>query len=496
VLFIRPIFVDLYEKREYLNKFSFPQGSTREDTLLRGVPGIGKSSFGLYVLWRLVKEGRSVWYEYPRGVDRGVPLVFGAAPYAAYIADGTWPTMSSYPTLLISSPRGGGSKVEQAIIYDDFLKRPYVSLLYMPPPRTEEMHTLRQACFPSVPEAEAIERMERWGNIPRQVLANITTEQAELEAAIELQNVAALTKLVTTMSEKVAVKDVTFRIVHYKLDGNLRRMIGYQWATSWIERRVHQRLEVEALADVLKLLEEMLKRPGFLQMSTTWFENWCDSVMRQGSGPAGFAIRRLGVGKLDAESMHEEDSEHLKELLQAADSRLGVISATAAADADRLIIPSVGETLHLEKPSELAPSLLNGHRRWRAKDGFAAADFIEANGVCSNATVSPSHKLTLQGELLHNGLRPILQKLQPDALGGAAPIPFLWLVPSAVFKEMRTGPMVIATVKQGAPANEAERLKVQAMKAACKAARELAPRVVQYALEIPSPMAFGKIQMH
>jgi hypothetical protein len=64
------------------------------------------------VLWRLASscEGRNVLYEYPKGLAKSVPIVFGANKSDVYIADGCEPSIfvPGPVTLLISSPRGGG----------------------------------------------------------------------------------------------------------------------------------------------------------------------------------------------------------------------------------------------------------------------------------------------------------------------------------------------------------------------------------------------------
>lgn len=179
------------------------------------VAGIGKSSFGLYVLWRLVTEGQSVIYDYPRGVAHGAQLLFGVQPFAAYIVDGVAARIPDVPTLMISSPRGGGSSADKAAIYDEFMKRPCVKYLYMPKPTTTELHLLRTSCFPAV-SAETVSALaERCGNRPRQVLAHASNADEELERAIGATRASALRNLVQTLSEQDAVNDATFRIVDY-----------------------------------------------------------------------------------------------------------------------------------------------------------------------------------------------------------------------------------------------------------------------------------------
>lgn len=46
VLFVRPVYREFYERLDLLGKFDQGNVATSKNTLLRGVPGIGKSSFG------------------------------------------------------------------------------------------------------------------------------------------------------------------------------------------------------------------------------------------------------------------------------------------------------------------------------------------------------------------------------------------------------------------------------------------------------------------
>lgn len=317
-LFIRPVFVNFYESPGLLNKFTLTDSGNWDDTLLRGVPGIGKSSFGLFVLWRLVMEGRSVVYEYPRGIDGGHELRFGSPPFAAYIADGTAPRYSSMPTLLISSPRGGGTTTDKAIIYDDFVKRPRVKHLYMPAPTADELDLLRTTCFPAVDAEIASEIAVRWGRRPRQVLAQQATERKELDTAIAETKLSSLAELARTMSERVAVNDVTFRIVDYVINDEYTDAT-FGWASPYIEQRVMARVMSASEHDRLSLLQDMLSTDGGLQLARPLFKDWCDIVMRQGSDGPGFRIRRLGVGSVDGKSVGVDE-----ELLRKSDASLNV----------------------------------------------------------------------------------------------------------------------------------------------------------------------------
>jgi hypothetical protein len=273
-LFVRPIFREFFEKAEHLNGFHL--SNQRRNWLLRGIPGIGKSSFGLYCLWRLVKEGRRVRYCYPRGscavMDFGSDVTFDA-----YIVDGVAPaTLMKTPTLLISSPRGGASLdgENKAPVYDDFLKRTLVQELFMPAPTTDQLMLLGSTCFPAVPASDILDCIKRWGPVIRPIFAvRRDAEQGTLLKAIRAQKASALKELAITMSEEVAIKDVSFRVVHYNIDETTyHSILGFKWASNYVEQQVFEVLQRQEERDRLGLLQEMLSNKNALSLSQRLFE--------------------------------------------------------------------------------------------------------------------------------------------------------------------------------------------------------------------------------
>jgi len=438
-----------------------------------------------YVLWRLALGGRNVLYEYPKGLAKGVPICFGTGISDVYIADGCEPSVAGPVTLLISSPRGGGAGEFNKLIYDEFQKD--AASLYMPPPTPEEVLLMGKHCFAgmgsAVAESAVRERMRRWGPIPRYVLKRAGDEKDLLEEAIATQKVGALRELVSTISERVAARDVSFRIVHYKIDETFSK-VTYGWASEYVGERVVQVLQKQLRDDRFALLAEMLADKRWLAMSSPLWENWCDTKMAAGGS---FRIRRLGMGSVsglgkgNARKNRDGGADaRLLELFKSAEARLGVTIDSAGEG--KLTVPRAAGTVRLvEETTHLLPdaSTFVGER-YRAKECFAAADFIEASGICSNATVETAHPLLLLGKNVSNGLLPIVNRLHPGTAwskGSGPAVPFLWLVPPIAFQECRAGlQMIEAKVDANA---QAEGLR--------SAAAELARCVVQYAVEIPPP---------
>lgn len=164
-----------------------------------------------YVLWRLILAGRTVVYEHPNGLGKECVLLFGEESVSGegiYIADGCEPSVQRRMVLQISSPRGGRLDTGKCI-YDEF-KKDAVSR-FMPPPSVDEILTLRTHCFQAMGAAVAddrvLERISRWGPVPRRVLGQLEGEEKELAAAIAATKGGALRELVRSMSEIVAVRE-------------------------------------------------------------------------------------------------------------------------------------------------------------------------------------------------------------------------------------------------------------------------------------------------
>lgn len=448
-----------------------------------------------YCLWRLVHDGRKkVRYEYPMGQGGDdLPMSFGTGTTDICISDGCEPGVAGVMRLLISSPRGSGPAKSSRPVYDNFQHG--AARLYMPAPSEAEIMLMAKYCFGHLPAAATSEdavrnRIKRWGPVPRYVLAGVGTEEHDLTVAIGLQKVDALRRLVQSMSDVVAVDDVSFRVVHYKIDPTFTR-VTYVWASEEIGRSVVQTLQRQLRADRFELLADMLANKHTLDLSSPLWETWCDMQMRAGGS---LRIRRLGVGSTSGvgKGNAPKPPANSAQLFIDADALLGV-NINDASGIGELVVPHAATTVQLAEggASQLPDASVFAGRRFRAKACFAAADFIEVSGTCSNATVDSKHDLVLVGKDAANGLLPILKRVQPAATWTATsgtPVPFLWLVPPMIFEEIRAGLMKIepqAELKANALAAEIQaHADATALRAA---ARQLAPWVVQYAVEVLPP---------
>ncbi len=213
-LFIRPVYREFFERRDILDGFARRPALEAPFSLVRGVPGIGKSSFALYCLWRLAKAGKHVLYSHPRGLGDSGVVEFGSGlpKDAVLIADGTSGFRApAGVAMLVTSPR------QQAYI-SEFEK--HAISFYMPQPTWHELRLMRDACFGEVAaeltDAVLQQRVRRWGRVPRFVLSHSCDEASTLKTIMGQLSVPSLRRLLLERGSARDEEDVTYRVVHYE----------------------------------------------------------------------------------------------------------------------------------------------------------------------------------------------------------------------------------------------------------------------------------------
>jgi hypothetical protein len=185
VLYVRACYRPLFDG--VLNKCTAParlRSRMRDaDTFLHqvitGQPGIGKSVFGWYMIYRLLTEqpGRTVVYCTPAdtfvinpggrvssansfdGYMQAIKHKF-PRPDVVVIADSFLPLGVPFPTYVLSAP---GRLTDQNTL------NTFSSPLFMPLPSVEEMSDMRRVAFSDVHEADMERTMGLWGPVPRHV---------------------------------------------------------------------------------------------------------------------------------------------------------------------------------------------------------------------------------------------------------------------------------------------------------------------------------------
>ncbi|RHZ89298.1 hypothetical protein Glove_16g200 [Diversispora epigaea] len=157
---------------------------------ITGNPGIGKSIFTYYILYKLAQRNKTIVYnhlghtfiifekEKAIYVDKSVIRTYIHNPDVWYIIDATEPEKVEAKTILVCSPRKDH--------YRNFDKYVGAKIRYMPIWSREEIETCREKIFNHLKPEKVYDLFSKWGGIPRFVLekAQDPCQQRLLEEAI------------------------------------------------------------------------------------------------------------------------------------------------------------------------------------------------------------------------------------------------------------------------------------------------------------------------
>lgn len=277
--------------------------------ILLGTPGIGKSYFGLYLLWKLrttnVGDPRSILYRPVNSPDfywfssDGVGGVQIAPPgdlalrpllqncRTVVIVDAEKPPMGvgvEAVTVLITSPRRS--------IYWGFSKFGETTFRYMPVFSLEEMLSCHSVSFSAKVRVETVHSLYlRWGGVVRFVLqqASDPTQQALLESALAT---ASMKQVQDSIGLEDAADDVCHRLVHVHVtDPDELMHKCMQMASNYVAERVVDRLvrtERDALLSFLRASAGEAVSGG---VRGNLFEVYAHRIIR---GGGSFDVRVLG----------------------------------------------------------------------------------------------------------------------------------------------------------------------------------------------------------
>lgn len=157
--------------------------------VVTGNPGIGKTFFAAYLMWRLAKEKATIVYEPPRqdclvsanSSDRYLLLpdgtvqvrAAGTGGFEKYLKDpATWFIVDAHGAhecaarvVMVTSPRRS--------VFRRFLKVQDAFKAFMPVWTMEELEMCRAALFKRLPASRVAKLFSVWGGIPREVLQRV-----------------------------------------------------------------------------------------------------------------------------------------------------------------------------------------------------------------------------------------------------------------------------------------------------------------------------------
>ena len=375
-LFVRECY-DALDAAVCSNKFS----------LVRGTPGIGKSMFARYHVWRALQRG---------GVDAIVyDCTFGAAPplriilergvarnvephpierllYAEstlYVADGTPPSMSRCRTLVVTSPKRD--------VWKEWAKGLDVAEFFVPPFDAAEMERCRALCFPALDPAAVARSFDVWGGSARLVLRHHEKASAphfQRELASSLTFDALLSVAHDLAAGGSASADTPQRVVHMvPIDG--LRSFELRFASRHMMEVFYALLQHSSAERVRDFVAAAESSPAMAPLRGQLFERLALAVL----------CRRVGGEALP--------------LFALGDSARSAPAAEPLVDRGVIFFRSVEEAAAAVRACQLAgetPPLCRPHAANFATWDAAAID-AERRLTLYQATVSAAHDVKLRG---------------------------------------------------------------------------------------------------
>ncbi|MCO5110345.1 MAG: hypothetical protein M9929_05810 [Burkholderiaceae bacterium] len=320
-----------------------------------------------YLLWRLTQErGISVRYK-DANISPDTFLVVGKrgdAMESFVILDGDKSMDDRLdfvaPLLIIPS---SVTKNE----YSDKYSSKFTHPLYMPNPTREEVLLMADACFSGVAGAGGRtgieERMDRWGPIPRWVLANRAIEGEELANALRDVSASALAAAFRGPSLQATCMMLSFRLIHYDDDvGERMNRVSYKWASPYIQKAMEEKFRCMTKRDFLHSTAMLLQtKDTFRLLGNNLFEEFASRRMEAGGM---FRIKRL--------CMHTAAGGMLRQWADAAVDRQarGQAPSAEAVVAARAAVGAAAAAAVVELPP---PSVARAHATAAAAAAAAAA---------------------------------------------------------------------------------------------------------------------------
>lgn len=198
--------------------------------IIFGNPGIGKSAFGLYLLFKAIHCNRNVvyitckyhhaWIFFKDGIVtpisktgnlEALPIV--NSPDTVVICDSMKPPFVPAFTILITSPRFSH--------WVEFASAEGCYRLIFPVFSEAELVLMNDKCNKQVPDDIDKERYRAWGGIPRYVLSEITDDdQIQLDGSFTLSTVQQIPDILSSINPGTE-KEFSHRLVQYVTSGEI-----------------------------------------------------------------------------------------------------------------------------------------------------------------------------------------------------------------------------------------------------------------------------------
>ena len=370
--------------------------------VITGNPGIGKTYFAAYLMWRLARQGATVVYEpakignIAQGSTRRYLLrpdgtvdvcAEGLEGFTAELDDpATWFIVDAHcaentyaaRTVIVTSPRHA--------VYHEFLKGTDCHKRFMPVWTLDELMACRERLYSDLTEKRVANTYMMWGGIPREVLqrgSDIYDEDRGVDME-EALNKCDLSTVHNSIGEITNNEDISHRVLHIHLEeGNFTSPVML-FASTEVASRVCDKLLEEnrrALIDYIYASDGLMADATCRRM---FYEGLVHNVLKNGGT---FTARNLETGEEEQVTLA-----HYKL------SRFGFLA-----------------DIRLKKPRYYIPASSN----FPAVDSFTFEGFFQA-------TIALKHPIKA------HRLEELMVKL-----GDASPSNFYFVVPSSAYPDFK-----------------------------------------------------------
>jgi len=224
VLFERDFYSDFFDK--FVGHYKI-----KSKLIICGTPGIGKSAFGLYCIYRALKDGKTVVYR-SRKVPKDYTIYEGdsmksvesfprdilESPNTLYVVDAMAPESTRCPTVLVTSPNKD--------IWYEYSKEPGCVMKWFGTwKRGDELELLRLHCFPDVDVNLYKEKLALWGYVPRLTLTQVHspwTSPSFMESLVGSFDPSTLIESSTI--HETGKDDTSHRLIHIVPDSEFNQV--------------------------------------------------------------------------------------------------------------------------------------------------------------------------------------------------------------------------------------------------------------------------------
>ena len=321
----------IFERESYLKIYDLLD--SQKYTLVSGNPGIGKSYFALYIIWRLMKENELFSIIYVNKVEGysayiskdmvAVVPVRDCLSLTHYINANTWyihdcGTHDGKPAMYIASQcfKTVVCSIPDWNNYADFVKEGSkcgIQLLYMPPWSLLECQTWNAELEGNSVNYE--DRFWHWGGNARQVFHN-SYSITDLDQAVRVVHDA--NTILRKLNDVTAGRGTldSHRLLHLFPTDDSYNAIEVRFASRYVSQQVYRKLVNKSVDGVLELIKTCSGQPTLAGIRGPLFEQLSHENFFKCKE---YDVRNLRTGEQSTLKVKADRNENFSEFSQVKD---------------------------------------------------------------------------------------------------------------------------------------------------------------------------------